>query len=289
MDPRSDAGHPTNLSIINSLSSAGLPMRQRIAGGILHWKLMLFSGQGVVEFSGANYTGSELVYSKPYASYVDEAIYYADDPGIVNSFRTKFDLSWMDTVSFSNYANVTQLAPSYATYPVYSEPCPAVTNGCGMNFLPSPNWADNYLTKVQSAISAEKVKLDIDMFRITNAAVTNSTIAAFQRGLPIRMVVDWSEYVNNQRVWDRYNVDRLFMAGVPLKITNHGGQNHEKSLVFYGQNLTVWGSSNWTSPSSNSQQEHNFFSTAAVKPWFSQWFINHLERRWNSPHDWNRA
>ncbi len=287
MDPRADQGHPTNLNIINQLASAGIPMRQRIASGILHWKLAVFSGQGIVEFSGANYTGSELVYSKPYVTYVDEAIYFSDDSAIVNSFRTKFDASWVDTVNYSNYANVpAQLVPSYATYPIEFETCAAVTNGCGMNFLPSSNWADNYLTKVQSAINNEKVKLDIDMFRITNAAVTNTTISAFQRGLPIRMVVDWSEYVNTQRVWVRYNVDRLFMAGVPIKITNHGGQNHEKSLLFYGQGLTVWGSSNWTSPSSNSQQEHNFFSTSAVKPWFSQWFINHFERRWNSPQEY---
>jgi phosphatidylserine/phosphatidylglycerophosphate/cardiolipin synthase-like enzyme len=286
MDPRAEDGHPANATILNQLASAGLPMRQRKASGILHWKLMLFSGQGVVEFSGANYTGSELVYSKPYVTYVDEAIYYSDDAAIVNSFRTKFDSSWVDTASYSNYANITQLTRSYATYPNYSESCAAVTAGCGMNFLPSSYWADNYLTKVQSAIGAEKVKLDIDMFRITNAAVTNSTISAFQRGLPIRMVVDWSEYVNNQRVWVRYNVDRLFMAGIPIKITRHGGQNHEKSMVFYGQGLTVWGSSNWTSPSANSQQEHNFFSTAAVKPWFSQWFMNHFERRWNSPQEY---
>jgi len=125
------------------------------------------------------------------------------------------------------------------------------------------------------------MKLDIDMFRITNKAIADTTIAAFNRGLPIRMIVDLSEYTNTARVWDRYNVDRLFMAGIPMEITHHAGQNHEKSLLLYGQGLTIWGSSNWTTPSFNIQQEHNYFNTS-IKPWFFQWFVNHFERRWNS-------
>jgi phospholipase D-like protein/IPT/TIG domain-containing protein len=117
------------------------------------------------------------------------------------------------------------------------------------------------------------------MFRITNAQITDATIAAFNRGLPIRMIVDSSEYRNPARVWDSYNVDRLFMAGIPLKITEHQGQNHEKSLILYGQGMSIWGSSNWTWPSFNYQQEHNYFT---LKPWFLQWFQNQFERRWNS-------
>jgi hypothetical protein len=130
-----------------------------------------------------------------------------------------------------------------------------------------------------AAMAAEKVKLDIDMFRITNAQIADATIKAFNRGIPIRMIVDSSEYRNPARAWDSYNVDRMFAAGVPLKITAHLGQNHEKSLILYGQAMTIWGSSNWTWPSFNSQQEHNYFTK---KPLFFCWFQNQFERRWNS-------
>jgi len=289
VDPRSDGTQPTNEQILQNFATMTppVPMRQRIANGILHWKTMLFAGQGVVEFSGANFSSSEMRALSPYKTYVDEAIHFSDDPKIVNSFRTMYDKWWIDTTSYSDYANTTgmQLVRSYAIYPIESEVCAAVSDGCGMNFLPSKA-KDDYGTKSISAINAEKVKLDIDMFRITNASITDATIAAFRRGLPIRLIVDSSEYSNPVRVWDRYNVDRLFAAGVPLKMTRHGGENHEKSMIFYGQNLAVWGSSNWTLPSFNSQQEHNFFSTAAVKPWFFDWFVNQFERRWNSPQEY---
>ena len=302
VDTRADDQHATNLAILQTFATMTppVPMRQRIktkafGNGILHWKMMLFAGQGVVEFSGANFSQSEFVPVTPYQNYVDEAIYFCDDAAIVNSFRTMYDQWWVDTVNYTDYANTSgmTLAPSYATYLIWSEVCAAVPHGCGMNFLPSSSYQDDYGNKVESAINAEKTQLDIDMFRITNAAITNATIAAYRRGIPIRMIVDSSEYSNPARVWDRYNVDRLFMAGIPLKITTNSHQNHEKSVLLYGQGISVWGSSNWTAPSfgtlnstPNPQQEHNYFSTTKVKPWEFQWFANQFERRWNSQQEY---
>jgi phosphatidylserine/phosphatidylglycerophosphate/cardiolipin synthase-like enzyme len=294
VDPRADGAHPTNTAILQTFATMTpqFPqMRKRVQGAILHWKMALFAGQGVVEFSGANLSRSEMVPYTNYVNYTDEAIFFSDDAAIVNSFRTMYDRWWVDTVAFADYANSTQPTASYATYPIETEGCAAVPavqppNGCGLDFLPSSHWQDNYGTKVESALGAEKTKIDVDMFRITNAAIANSMIAAFQRGVPIRMIVDSSEYINTARVWNRYNVDRMFMAGIPLKTTKHLGQNHEKSVLAYGQGLAIWGSSNWSSASFNDQQEHNYFSTSPVNPWFFQWFVNQFERRWNSSQEY---
>ncbi len=270
MDPRAEEGHPTNTQILTQLASAGFPMRNRTAEGILHWKMMLFAGQGTVEFSGANFTRSELVPYTAYKNYTDEAIYYTDDPSVVNSFRTKYDDWWTDTVSYQDYANINgPLRRLYSTYPINPE----------LDFLPSTLPGMDYGNRTMAAMGAEKVKLDIDMFRITNEQISDATIKAFNRGIPIRMIVDSSEYRNPARPWDSYNVDKMFMAGVPLKITAHQGQNHEKSLILYGQNMSIWGSSNWTWPSFNYQQEHNYFTK---KPIFFEWFQNQFERRWTS-------
>ena len=269
MDPRSDDGHATNIQFLANLASDGFPMRNRVASGILHWKMMLFSGQGVVEFSGANYDQSEMLPYQPYVNYTDEAIYYSDDPAVVNSFRTEYDNWWIDTKDYANYANINApLVRLYPTYPIDSE----------LDFLPTTISSQNYGTKTMALMVKEKVKLDIDMFRITNAPISDATIAALNR-VPVRLIVDSSEYRDPTRVWDSYNVDRMFMAGVPLKITEHLGENHEKAVLLYGQGMTIWGSSNWTLPSFNSQQEHDYFT---VKPWFFNWFQNQFERRWDS-------
>jgi hypothetical protein len=290
VDPRADEAHLPNEKILQTFAAMTppVPMRQRVGNGILHWKMMLFAGQGAVEFSGANFSPSEFVTTTPYKTYTDEAIFYTDDPAIVNSFRTMYDKWWVDTVSYRDYANTArmQLVPSYAVYPIETEVCAAITGGCGMDFLPSPKGKDDYGNKTMSGINAEKVKIDIDMFRITNAAIADATIAAFNRGVPVRVIVDSSEYSNPARVWNRYNVDRLFAAGIPVKITKHGGENHEKSVLFYGQGIAIWGSSNWSSNSFNVQQEHNYFATYPVNPWFFDWFVNQFERRWNSPQEY---
>ena len=74
-------------------------MRRRLTSYILHWKTMLFHGQNVVEFSGANYSANAWrpETAVPYENYVDEGIYFTSDTAIVNSFRTRFDDQWVDT------------------------------------------------------------------------------------------------------------------------------------------------------------------------------------------------
>ncbi len=117
------------------------------------------------------------------------------------------------------------------------------------------------------------------MYRITNQRYTDTTIAAVQRGVPVRLIHEPDEYRNPARQWDSWNVDRMYMAGVQIKMRKHLGLNHQKSVVLYGKGMTIFGSSNWTGPSSNSQEEHNYFTT---KQWFFQWFVDQFERKWNS-------
>src|SRR4051812_15118743 len=56
MDPRANVDYPLNAQRLAELQAAGIPMRQRLTSYILHWKMMLFHGQNIVEFSGANYS-----------------------------------------------------------------------------------------------------------------------------------------------------------------------------------------------------------------------------------------
>ena len=81
-------------------SRGPIPMRTKIGTrGIFHFKTMIFAGQGVVEFSGANYSDEAFVPRTPYANYVDEVIVYSGEPSIVNSFKSKFDDVWTTTAT----------------------------------------------------------------------------------------------------------------------------------------------------------------------------------------------
>ena len=265
IDPRANPSYPGNDQMIAGFQSAGIPLRKRTASGILHWKLMLFAGQNTVEFGSANFSPDAFVPAADYSNYVAETVYVTDDPAVVNSFKTKFDDSWTDTSSFANYANVGALTRTYPTYAI----------DASLNFPP----AQDYATRAVGRYNAETLELDAIMFRITDQRHTNAIINARNRGVPVRLIVENDEYRDPDYLWDAFNVDRLYAAGVPLRWRGHDGENHEKLVLLYGQSMTIFGSSNWTTASANSQQEHNYFTT---KQAIFRWFVTQFERMWNN-------
>jgi hypothetical protein len=68
VDPRANPTYAGNEDVLNMLKDAGIPMRYKLTDGILHWKMMMFVGQGKLEFSGANYSGNFFVPDVPNAN-----------------------------------------------------------------------------------------------------------------------------------------------------------------------------------------------------------------------------
>jgi phosphatidylserine/phosphatidylglycerophosphate/cardiolipin synthase-like enzyme len=276
MDPRANPTYDLNAQRLSELQAAGIPMRKRLTSAILHWKMMLFHGQNVVEFSGANYSADAWrpATATPYENYTDEGIIFTSDTAITNSFRTKFDDHWVDTTDWANYANITQpLTRKYDIFP--KDP--------SLNFPP----AENYRSRAVKAYNAEKRKIDVIMYRITDRSHSDAMLAAVARGVPVRLITEPVQYRLVDRMWHSWNVDRMYMGGVQIKHRAHAGLNHQKSVILYDQNGTVagdqsmviFGSSNWTSPSAASQVEHNMFTS---KPDLVSWYVNQFERKWNN-------
>ena len=270
VDPRANPTYAGNEQILDQFKAAGIPMRYKHGGGILHWKMMLFVGQNRLEFSGANYGASFFVPTTPNSNYIDEAIYFTDDQSLIQSFKTKYDDLWTNTVNYFDFANINDpLTRKYPTFPINPE----------LNFPPSADDSQDFYNRTALNMNQETQKIDIIMYRITNQRYTDTTINAVNRGIPVRLLHEPNEYRNPARQWDSWNIDRMYMAGVQIKMRKHLGLNHQKSVILYGKGMTIFGSSNWTGPSSNSQEEHNYFTT---KPFFFTWFVEQFERKWNS-------
>jgi phosphatidylserine/phosphatidylglycerophosphate/cardiolipin synthase-like enzyme len=138
VDTRANSTYPLNADRLNELRQAGVPMRRRVAAGILHWKMMLFEGQNTVQFSAANYT-SAFVPNVPYDDYIDEVIYFSDDTAVVDSFRTKYDDLWTDETAYADYANITP--PLIRRYPIAEKdrrPRPSTSPCTGSPTAPTP-------------------------------------------------------------------------------------------------------------------------------------------------------
>ncbi len=268
MDLRANATNQYNAQRLAELQDAGIPMRSRTGSGIMHYKMMLFAGQGIVEFSGANFSADAWVYTgtTPYLNYVDESAYFTDNASFVHSFMSKYDDLWTNTSSYSNYANISTLVRSYPS---------AYVQDPQLNFPP----LESYANRAVGRYNKENQKIDVIMYRITDRRHSDAMIAAAGRGVPIRLISDPQQYRDPKRLWDAWNIDRMMMAGIPIKMRAHAGLNHEKLVLLYSQSMSIFGSSNWTSPSDNSQEEHNCFCT---DPTMFSWFVTMFERKWNN-------
>src|SRR5262245_30009605 len=199
VDTRANATYAGNDQMIAGFQQAGIPIRNKKGGGILHWKFMLFAGQDMVEFGSSNYSPDAFVPSAPLTNYVAETVFYTDDPALVNSFKTKFDTAWTDTGNFSNYANIA--GSLWRVYPTFAiDP--------GLNFPPSQDFG----ARAVSAYNKETLKLDAFMYRITDRRHADALINARGRGVPIRLITENDQYRNPTYLWDSWNVDRIYMA-----------------------------------------------------------------------------
>ena len=148
---------PQNGVTLQKLAAAGIPIRVRSVGASMHWKFMLFFGQQTLEFGAANFSTEYFIPVQAYRNYTDEAIYFTDDPPIVDSFKTRMDDAWMDTALFSNYANVrTPLARENGTFPISPD----------LLFVP---W-QNFATRAVPRYDAETSRIDVIMYKITEAS-----------------------------------------------------------------------------------------------------------------------
>ncbi|HZR23611.1 MAG TPA: phospholipase D-like domain-containing protein [Vicinamibacterales bacterium] len=266
VDPRANDPYPANATALSTFKNAGIPMRYKVDGGILHAKVMLFAGQNVVEFGSANYSQSAWVPATPYTNYEAETIFFSDDPDLVNSYETKIDDLWTDTTAYADYANIQPpLVRAYATYPISPD----------LDFPPGEDFAD----RTAAQLNNEAQQIDVIMYRIDDRRFSDAMIGAWQRGIPVRYIGETSEYRKTDDIWIAWNMDRMYAAGIPMRVRESSGLNHEKLVLLYGSGVSIFGSANWAVDSANSQQEDNYFTS---KNWIFQWFANQFTRKWTN-------
>jgi hypothetical protein len=306
VDPRATQTYPGNGPVLNLLKAAGIPMRMKAPkttnpADILHWKMMYFADQKTVEFSGANYSPESFVATTPYQRYFDEVIFFTDDPRITNSFATKFEDYWTDTTgNVVDYANIT--GPQSRMYSQY-------TKDPAMNFLQpwTPPATEDYEARTGNEIDKERAlsggKIDVTMFRISDRRQPDRMAAAANAGVPVRLLTESANYRDARYIWHSHNVDLMWAARVEVKdhdgpVEQFNGLNHQKSVILYAQKEVIFGSSNWSTASTDRQLEHNIFSkpctagqttwcdgggpNANAPNWFFNWFVQQFEEKWNN-------
>jgi hypothetical protein len=284
------------------LASQGVPIRLRFNPTwfpeINHWKMAIFVGQNMVEFGSGNFAPTELA---PVSStnYDDETELFTDDPVLVNAFKTKFDVMWNDTTRepeslvanppyFKDWNDACANEPTgkcadYHT--LYPNPAPMIVNTARLEGdNPTPPdliWGQgpDFNNRLTQEIYNENSRIDLIIYRLEVDNITEALLAKFRAGVPVRLIVDPGQYTNI--IWPEYwlthaNVEKLWVAGVPIRQALHAGVTHMKTLVTstYATN----GSSNF---GPNWQRDHDYFVPSATKPAIYQAIANRVDTMWN--------
>ena len=183
----------------------------------------------------------------------------------MNSFQRKFDDTWVDVVNFGNYANASLVSRAY----------PADAIDPALNFVPTNNFA----TRSKPLYDAEATAIDVIMYKITDRIHADAMVRAVKRGVPVRLITEPNRYRNTDNVWEAYNLDRMWLAGVKIRERAHLGLLHQKTTLLYSLGQAIFGSSNWTTASNQTSTEHNYF---ARDPVFFEAFRKIFARKWAS-------
>jgi phosphatidylserine/phosphatidylglycerophosphate/cardiolipin synthase-like enzyme/predicted Rdx family selenoprotein len=284
---------PHTRASFEQLAAAGIPIRLRYNPTwfpeIVHWKYGGFTGQGGAFIGSGNWTSFELA---PVDSnnFKDETEMYTDDPAIVNALRTKFDQMWAD-VTNEPRAQVTapyllDWADAYKreTGITWTTPMNIPHGRADQNDYPTNGLVWGQGPDINNAMIAEinaepaGGAIDIVSYRLTVPSITDALIARKQAGVTVRVFIEPTQYRSNKypEYWLVGNeADRLWAAGIPIKIRTHDGLTHMKTLIT--SRTALLASSNYTK---NWQRDHNYFIQLATKPTLYWQMKNEFNRMW---------
>ena len=229
----------------------------------MHLKLMIFAGQNTIQFGSANFSDYEFV---PVALTLITYRRRCTTP----TTRRSWTCSRRNSTIYGLTPRLQRVRQCFGTDAFVR----ALSRSVDLNIPPG----QSFTTRLIKLENAETQQIDVAMYRITQQSPRRCADCCVSPRRSVRYMAK-HESPAVSRLWVSYNMDRIYAAGIPMRVRAHEGLNHQKLVLLYGQGMSVFGSSNFTSPSDNSQQENNYFTT---KAWMFQWFQAQSDRQWNN-------
>jgi phosphatidylserine/phosphatidylglycerophosphate/cardiolipin synthase-like enzyme len=133
--------------------------------------------------------------------------------------------------------------------------------------------ADNCAGRIILLIEQAQRRADICVFTITDDRIATALLAAFHRGVAVRIVTD------REKAGDLgSDIERLRAAGVPVRVDPDVQHMHHKYAIFDDRHL-VTGSYNWTRGAANRNKENLVVST---DPYLVNLFVKNFAWLWES-------
>ncbi len=120
-------------------------------------------------------------------------------------------------------------------------------------------------------------------YSFTSPEIVKSLVAARQRGVDVRVVVDDK---GNRSKASQAAMNVVVNAGIPLRTNSQYKIMHDKVIITDGQNVEL-GSFNYTRSAAESNSE-NALVVRGV-PALAQTYLTHWQSRWEGGSDWKSA
>lgn len=109
--------------------------------------------------------------------------------------------------------------------------------------------------------------IDVSIFYLTHKQIAGDLIAAFRRGVKVRVIVDATSASNG---YSKHELLRA--AGIPVKVENWGGKMHAKAVQIDGK-IVYAGSMNWTSAGGKANDENYMrIESPAAAAIYEDWY-----------------
>ena len=126
---------------------------------------------------------------------------------------------------------------------------------------------------LQPVLSKAQKSIDVAVFFLTHKLIAADLIAAHQRGVKVRVILDATAATNG---YTKHEILRA--AGIPVKVENWGGKMHAKAAVVDNRTV-VLGSMNWTTAGERSNDENTL---VVVNSRIAEQFSKNFELLWQS-------
>lgn len=178
---------------------------------------------------------------------------------LASVYTTEFDEMWVDGLTHHLKSdNTVHLLPIY-------------TDGTQVEsyFSPSDDATNNAIIP---AINGAQHTLDIAIFYMTSQPIADAILAAKNRGVTVRVILDSNGASNSYSVHPQ-----LCAAGIPVKIENFKGRMHMKALLADNNSMII-GSQNFTGAANTDNDENTLWlrngSVGAMSSAYETYFGN---------------
>ena len=149
--------------------------------------------------------------------------------------------------------------------------------------LPNLIWGQgpSFNNRLVQEINSETSLVQLVIYRLTVSNITDALLNKWTSGVPVQLMIEPNEYINKN--WPEFwlthaYLDKLWAAGVPIKMRAHQGLTHMKTLVT--SNFATNASSNFAA---FWQRDVNYFIPKATKPTIYQKVKDRVTAMWNDP------